>query len=426
MPAVDATPVDRAGGRAPRLPSLAGLRFVAAAMVFMVHASFPQNPLNRPGPISFFADHHIALAILIAVYPAGYLGVSFFFQLSGFIMTWTTPPGDSARVFWRRRALKIFPNHVIVWIIAMILFAGPITPWWAATANLFLLHTWIPVPRQEVMAGVNAPAWSLCAEVLFYALFPLLIGPIRRIPVRRLWTWAGVMVAGMAVFAMISKFIISGQPRSPFLPISMMQMWFAYSFPPARMFEFVLGMIMARIVMEGRWPHIRGTRVVILVVVAYLVALVVPPPFNFCLVTALPFGLMICSATAADLRGVRTILNSRAMVWLGTVSFAIYICQGVVIFWGRPAVTGAATYSWPVAILLTLALFLATLASGAILHTFVEEPIMRRWSRSRTSSGAVPPAVEPAPEAVPAPPTATVQPATVVGQSAAAPGTATS
>jgi peptidoglycan/LPS O-acetylase OafA/YrhL len=352
-------------------------------MVFMVHSAFPLDPLTQRGPINFFADRHIALGYLILTYPAGYLGVSFFFLLSGFVITWSARPGERARTFWRRRLLKIFPNHVVVWAFAMILFAAAYTPWYSWLANLFLLHTWIPIPRQEVMAGVNAPAWSLCAELLFYALFPLLVGPIRRIPERRLWAWAGGAVAGIAAFSLVAKFVISDQPRHPLLPISMMQMWFGYSFPPPRLFEFILGMVMARIVLAGRWPHMRPWLVAVLVVVGYAAALAVPPPFNFSLVTAIPFSVLICAVASADLRGVRTVLSRRTMVWLGNVSFGFYICQGVVIFYGRPAVTGTATYSWPIAIVMTLALFLATLISGALLYTFVEHPIVRRWSRSR-------------------------------------------
>jgi peptidoglycan/LPS O-acetylase OafA/YrhL len=45
---------------------------------------------------------------------------------------------------------------------------------------------------------MNPPSWSLSSELLFYALFPLLIVPIRKIRDGMLWTWAAAMVDGSA------------------------------------------------------------------------------------------------------------------------------------------------------------------------------------------------------------------------------------
>jgi peptidoglycan/LPS O-acetylase OafA/YrhL len=40
-------------------------------------------------------------------------GVSFFFVLSGFVLTWSARPDDIATGFWRRRIARIYPVHLV-------------------------------------------------------------------------------------------------------------------------------------------------------------------------------------------------------------------------------------------------------------------------------------------------------------------------
>jgi hypothetical protein len=67
---------------------------------------------------------------------------------------------------------------------------------------------------------------------------------------------------------------------------------------------------------------------------------------------------------------------------LGEISFGFYICQGVVIFYGR-TLFGPDPLSTPAAVLVTIALFIATLLAGWGLYSLVERPMMRRWARPR-------------------------------------------
>ena len=79
------------------------------------------------------------------------------------------------------------------------------------------------------------------------------------------------------------------------------------------------------------------------------------------------------------------------MVWLGNISFGFYLCQGVVLFQGRLWLGGDKTYSTPVAFVLWITLFAVTLIVGALLYTFVEEPMMKRFSVSRKNRKNTPP-----------------------------------
>jgi peptidoglycan/LPS O-acetylase OafA/YrhL len=110
-----------------------------------------------------------------------------------------------------------------------------------------------------------------------------------------------------------------------------------------------------------------------------------------------PIGLVIAVFAAADTRGARTGMRSRTAVWLGEISFGFYICQGVVVFYGR-RLLGPQLFTGPAGIAVVVGLFCAALVSGWLLFTCVERPIMRRWARRRpprTDVAAVP-EIEPA------------------------------
>ncbi|MFC8845625.1 MULTISPECIES: acyltransferase family protein [unclassified Micromonospora] len=386
----------RAGaGPSTRLPSLTGLRFIAAMLVFCFHITLSDSPIPPNDPINLFADDSLAANSAWLFSKAGYLGVSFFFVLSGFVLTWSSKPSDSLMSFWRRRMLKIFPNHLVMWVLAMVLFAAAITEPRSWLPNIFLLHSFFPQP--ETYVGVNPPSWTLCCELLFYVLFPFLLRPVQRIRQSRLWFWAGVMVAGMVAVQLVTQFIIPDEPRSPITPVSVQQFWFGYIFPPSRLFEFVLGIVLARIVISGRWLPISIGQAAGLSVVGYVVALFVPFLYGFNVATIIPVAALICAAAAADAAGRPTVLSTPRMQWLGEISFGFYLCQGVVIFYGRQLIGAPDGFGTPMALLVTLGFFVATLIGGWLLYSRIEHPVMRRWSRPRRPAASTTPPVRPGP-----------------------------
>ncbi|MEU1409056.1 acyltransferase [Streptomyces sp. NPDC005728] len=394
----DRTPGPALAAPAPRratLPSLTGLRFLAALLVFLTHATLLAGPLRPTAPISFFADQDIAKPLADFFQFAGPIGVSFFFVLSGFVLTWSSTPGDKVTGFWRRRTLKIYPNHIVTWALAMWLFASssPVHAW---LPNLLLVHNFSN--RPETVSSVNLPSWSLCSEVLFYALFPLFIIGVRKISERRLWWWAAATVAGVAGVALATRLVPGGVPV-PGYGLTTNQLWFSYGFPPPRLFEFVLGMILARIVAADLWPRIGLAPCAAVFAAGYWAAYAAPSPYNFSLATIVPIGMIICAAASSDLRGEDSWLTSRTMLWLGNVSFAFYLVQGLVIFYGRPEVLDARTFTTPAALGMVLVLFAANLLAAWLLYSLVEQPVMRRFARSRKHTA---PAVPRTTDSVPA------------------------
>lgn len=383
-----------AGGRRPALDSLTGLRFFAAFGVFLLHTFMLSDPAKPAVPMSFFADQHLASWLATAFGKAGYIGVSFFFVLSGFVLTWSLREGQSARAFIRRRLCKIFPNHIVMWTLSMIVFAAAITPASTAALNFFLLQTYSS--NEHIFISVNSPSWSLNCELLFYVTFPLFIRPVQRIRESRLWAWAAGMVLGVAALQVFNYLVVPDHPRSSILPIAIPQQWFGYLFPVPRLFEFVLGMLLARLVAAGKWPRVGLLPAFALTLGAYVATIWVPSPFDFTLSMVVPIAILIGTVAEADVRGARTRLNGRVMVWLGNISFGFYLCQGLVLFEGRLWIGGDRTYPAGVAFALWIFMLLLTILGGWLLYSRVEDPMMRRFASSRKRPApAVPVVAEP-------------------------------
>lgn len=358
-----------------QLPSLTGLRFIAAALVFFFHSSLIFISFNP------FADGHVANGFRWLFSASGSMGVSFFFVLSGFVLTWSARPQDTTTGFWRRRLLKIFPNHIATWAMAMVLFASTAIPPKVWLPNLLLIHSWFPNASNYL--SLNAPSWSLCCELLFYLLFPFLLRPVLRIKQSALWVLAGAMVAGMLAVELVATFLAPNSPPAAGFPVTVWQFWFGYFFPPMRLFEFVLGMILARLVRADAFPKIRIFPAALLCVVGYAVALAVPFLFGLNLATVIPISVLICAAARADIDGVPTVLRGRTMQWLGAVSFGFYLAQFLVLWFIRSTLMNHHTYATPIGIAVVAVEFLGSLAVGWLLLVCVERPVMRRWATGR-------------------------------------------
>ncbi len=409
-------PPGEVGQKKVALPSLTGLRFIAALAVFVCHTAALNNTIPPHAPVVPFADAGLAEIYHKIVFNGGFVGVSFFFVLSGFVLAWSTKPTETKRAFLRRRLLKIYPNHLVTFVAAMVVYAAAITPVSQWLPVLTLTQSWSLDPQTRW--AVNSPSWSLAAELLFYLSFPFLIKPLRRIAEHRLWAVVGGIFAVMLAIALFNHFAIPTLLPDPTAPAQLPatgpmsatgpQYWFGYFLPVGRLFEFLMGIVLARIVLAGRWPRIRVAPAALLAVAAYTLTIFLPATFVFTVTTVLPLGLLIGALATADVRRDTGFLGRRTWQWLGEVSFAFYMCQGVVLLWGRHLM-GGSQHSVPVGILLILGFFVANLAAAAALYHLVERPVMRRWSRASRAKAnprnqavpvatvGVPPTREPAP-----------------------------
>ncbi|AWK10980.1 acyltransferase [Streptomyces spongiicola] len=356
-----------------RLPALTGMRFVAAALVFFFHANYQ----------GFFADPDSASVFESAVYQGGWTGVGFFFILSGFVLAWSARADDTAPAFLRRRFFKIYPLHLLTFVVAAVLLvqvAGMPFDGGTALLQVLLLQSWSP--DIFVRGSFNGVAWSLSCELLFYALFPLLLRLISRIRPERLWAAAGAVVALVFAVPFLARFLPDQSPI-PMVDISSAEMWFVYQFPATRLLDFVFGIILARIVAEGRRLPLGFGSALLLTVAAYVVAPYFPPSHHLVAVMLVPLGLLIAAAARADTEGRRTWFSDRGMVRLGEVSFALYLTHQLVLGYGHRLLGFGESWGTLRAVGTLALLFAATLLVSWLLFTLVERPVMRRFGTSR-------------------------------------------
>ena len=140
--------------RRPHLRALTSLRFFAALLVLVFHY------------------RHKALIFSNGLSEFGYEAVSFFFILSGFILTYTytTPKGlnVSVRDFLVTRIARIAPSYYLALALALPIFLVK-GPWNAAPLVITMTQAWVPT---SAMAW-TAPAWSLSNEMFFYLCYPV-------------------------------------------------------------------------------------------------------------------------------------------------------------------------------------------------------------------------------------------------------------
>lgn len=360
-----------------RLPSLTGLRFVAALLVFAGHVLWFTRLV--PG--------EIGTALKLAFSLAGPYGVGFFFVLSGFVLTWTARPEDTARSFWRRRLAKIGPTHLVAYGLAALLLAGSARPASAVDrlASLTLQQAWFPNLRTAL--AVNEVGWSLSCEFFFYLVFPALLPPLRRLPARWLWPAAAVVTVLIAGAFLVARFLVPDQPRltlfSMTAPVSFDQVWFVYFFPPVRALEFVLGILLARIVTAGRWPRIGLLPALAMAAVGYPLGLCEPYLAGRGGLASVCTAPLIAAAAVADLRARPSVFRLRTMVFLGEISFAFYMVHLTVIMTAAHLIGPVRTFSPVTGVGLVLVLFAVSLGCSLLLHRYVETPVTRRFGRHR-------------------------------------------
>lgn len=162
------------------LAPLDGIRAIAVVAVLLYHARFPWIP-------------------------GGYLGVSTFFTLSGFLITslllreWNSTGGVSLRSFWVRRVRRLLPA---AWAVLALVVAAGALGWWDHEQlrhlrgdvpwSLLQVVNWHFVAADRSYSDAfAAPSplehyWSLAIEQQFYLLFPLVaLAVLRAGPSRR-------------------------------------------------------------------------------------------------------------------------------------------------------------------------------------------------------------------------------------------------
>lgn len=334
------------GTRAPHLPSLTSLRFFAAAFVLVHHAFGPDN---------------------IPVVDLGFLGVTFFFALSGFLLTWAGSADRGPLHCYRNRFARIYPLHIATLLVALALPYGKADSPQTFFQNVLLLQAWTP----DGAHSFNWVSWSISAEAFFYLVFPLVIFLLQgRSPRTLALTAAGAWIVPVVLTAVLNRAI----PEHAF--------FLTYDFPPFRFGEFLTGACLALWMLRAGRPSPQVLRLATyaagsLVVVILATDILHPIGRSYYSALFLPVVMVVLYACATrDVSGYRGLLHHRWLVTLGKWSFALYMVhmlaiRAVAFFIGQDEPAYLPVWAALISIAASIAL------SGAA-YEFIEKPLERR------------------------------------------------
>ncbi len=287
----------------------------------------------------------------------GYVGVGFFFVLSGLVLAWSTSPRLPVRTFYRRRFARVWPSHAVVLaVVALVPVVAVARGWAEAVPNLLLVQAWWSDP--SVVFAFNGVSWSLACEAFFYLTFPFTVSVLRRLERRWQWLLAGLFLAGNAVLGMAAPLL-------------------AYHNPLARYGEFLLGVVAGLALRSGWRPRAPVPVVGMALAAGVLLSTVVPFPLPN-VVLVVPFLLVLLCAVERDVRSVGGWLRSAPAIFAGEASFALYLVHEAVILNLRPLLSQP---PWVNAAVMVAASALTAVA----LHLLVERPMNRVIRGGRNS-----------------------------------------
>jgi peptidoglycan/LPS O-acetylase OafA/YrhL len=155
--------------RRPALPALTGIRSLLALTILLFHFT--------PNGLTWAAHPRFTLYPIINI---GYVFVSFFFIISGFILSYNyaqRPGGVNPLDFWMARASRLYPIYLLTMIISIpMLFVE-----WHARSHVQFVIGAITTPLliqgffPRLATFWNTVSWTLSCEVVLYLLFPWLL-----------------------------------------------------------------------------------------------------------------------------------------------------------------------------------------------------------------------------------------------------------
>ena len=306
-----------APGTAPRIryqPALDGVRALAVVAVLLFHAGVPG-------------------------FDGGYLGVSVFFTLSGYLITslliaeHDTKGTIDLPAFYGRRMRRLLPASVLT--VAVVVVLSSVTGWFdgvgslraQVVGSLFQVANWVLLAGdgsyQELLAetsGTPSPLehfWSLAIEEQFYWLWPLaMLVVLRRIGPHRSRT---IVIGVATLLAAIAAPVIA-------------RVWgadAAYWATPARLAEILVGAFLAmvlarRLELPSRLGVLAPLGLAVLAASVVLFPTVGGPAYE----GALPLVAVVSGALLLGLQvegPVRTALSVAPLVFIGKISYGVYL-----------------------------------------------------------------------------------------------------
>lgn len=331
-----------------KLINVQAARGVASLLVVFYHTDkfYFGNPSYWPNT---FLDHFFSF---------GHSGVNFFFVLSGFII-YTAHHRDIGRpasllTFAQKRFVRIYPFYWLCLLATLaLLFA---VPSFGTAGN----RNPVAILGSVFLAGINPlgavifVSWTLFYEILFYALFAILV-----LSSRVGW----VVLVGWWLCCALSGMFLTNPP---------------YPIDPTNL---LFGMGVATAILLRQIPRLPGALLAI-VGTAWFLATGLDEVF-FQLMGPITLALSYGVGSALALAGLVEVERNgsfqapRALVLSGEASFAIYLTHMLALGLGAKALRLVGAPHWMPELPAFVLIVLAGAIIGTLAHLFVEKPVLR-------------------------------------------------
>ena len=342
------------------LPSLDGLRAIAAFLVVFYHAGVG--------------------------WTSGGLGVLTFFVLSGFLITWLLLKEEeqsgtiSLKSFYVRRSLRIFPAFYAYWLLlsALLLLTHKRYVVAQALSSFFYVNNYYQAIYGDPNTGFSH-TWSLGVEEQFYLLWPLFFLLLSHTRNRLRFLLAAILVIALY--------------REALVFLAHRDQGYIYEAFDTRADHLLMGCLLAIALRAGVWTNLWRP-----LCASWWLAAVTVGMLAASTALALQYGttyrdavgfvvdpvlvaVLIVQTIAHPAAGFGIALNWGWIRYLGTVSYSVYLYQQVVL---EPVRTRMG--AWPAISLLAAVLAVVAMASAS--YWIVERPFLRLKKRFETYKAA--------------------------------------
>lgn len=274
------------------------------------------------------------------VLPGGFLGVDAFFVISGFLITGGIVRQVEQRrfafgQFYLRRARRLLPAAALVALVSggVAWLVQPVSLWLDTfsellAATLYVQNWFLVYTGSDYFADTPSLAqhyWSLSVEEQFYLAWPVVI-------VLAAWVGRRIGQTRRSIIVALALLTVASFVASVVVTPSDWQ--FSFFATHIRAWEFGVGALLALAPSsyQGRWRAIAGwTGGLVLVLCLFIYQGSWPFPGWIGAIPVLATALCIWGGFGAGRRGLSRMALSRPVVWMGDISYSLYLWHWPVI-----------------------------------------------------------------------------------------------